>query len=99
MRHELTRGSGSVTTIAVIGVVVAVTCGLFAGVAVIAAATNALRLAESRALAVATLVAEGEQLPCLRDQTLVVECSTSGMFATVSVDLRGVRASATAGPD
>lgn len=87
------------TTIAVIGAVVAVTCGLFAGVAVITTTTEALRVAESRALAVATLIAEGEQEPCQREQPPVVECSTSGVSATVTVVIRGARASATAGPD
>lgn len=82
-----------------IGAVVAVTCGLFAGVSLIQKSTEALRVAESRALAVATLVAEGEASSCDREQTPVTDCSVNGTVATVAVELGGVRASATAGPD
>lgn len=99
MRFGLDRGSGTMTTIIAIGGVVSIVFGLLAGVAVISRATDALRLAEREAIAAATLIAEGETEPCARAQPPVIACARDGSAATVSVELRGARATATAGPD
>lgn len=82
-----------------IGVLVALTFGLVAGVAAIRNATTALRTAEREAVATATLLAEGELEPCARATRPVVSCETSGLTATVSVELNGTRATAAAGPE
>ena len=73
--------------------------GLLAGISTVTKTTEALRVAEGRAVAVATLRAEGEQDPCSREQAPVTECSVVGQVATVTVDLNGARATATAGPE
>jgi hypothetical protein len=99
MRFWLERGSGTVTTMIAIGSVVALVFGLLAGIAVITRATEALRAAERAAIALATLIAEGEPDPCSRAQPPVIACARDGSAATVSVELRGARATATAGPD
>lgn len=98
VRDGVEAGSGSVTTIAVVGVVVALSFGLLAGVAVVTQSTEALRGAEGRAVAVATLVAEGERSACTREVEPVTQCSVDGDVATVTVELHGTRATATAGP-
>lgn len=98
MRGGLDAGSGSVTTIAIVGTVVALTFGLLAGISVVTGTTEALRVAEGRAVGVATLLAEGENDPCAREREPVVACSVNGTVATVTVALRGATASATAGP-
>ena len=87
------------TTMIAIGSVVALVFGLLAGIAVITRATDALRAAEQAAIAIATLIAEGEPNPCSRAQPPVIACAREGSAATVSVELRGTRATATAGPD
>lgn len=99
MRFALDRGSGSMTTVIAIGALVAVGFGLLAGIAVIRAATTALRTAEQRAVAVATLVSEGERNSCGRLDPPVIDCQVNGRTATVTVEIGGNRASATAGPD
>lgn len=98
MRNGVEAGSGSVTTITIVGVVVALSFGLLAGVAVVTRSTEALRVAEGRAVAVATLVAEGERSACTREVQPVTHCSVDGDVATVTVELHGTRATATAGP-
>jgi len=86
------------TTIIAIGGVVSIVFGLLAGVAVISRATDALRLAEREAIAAATLIAEGETEPCSRVEPPVIACAREGSAATVTIELRGTRATATAGP-
>ena len=98
VRNGVEAGSGSITTIAIVGVVVALSFGLLAGVAVVTRSTEALRVAEGRAIAVATLVAEGERSTCTREGDPVTQCSVEGSVATVTVELNGTRATATAGP-
>jgi len=98
MRFGLDRGSGTMTTVIALGGVVSIVFGLLAGVAVISRATDALRLAEREAIAAATLIAEGETEPCARVEPPVVMCERTGSAATVTIELRGTRATATAGP-
>ncbi len=99
MRHGIERGSGSLTIVIAIGSLVAVGFGLLAGITAIRGATEALRMAEQRAVAVATLLSEGEREPCARQGEPVVGCRVSGNTATVTVELHGNRATATAGPE
>ena len=81
------------------GSLVAVGFGLLAGITVIRGATEALRMAEQRAVAAATLLSEGEREPCSRQDIPVIECRVIGSTATVTVELHGNRATATAGPE
>jgi hypothetical protein len=99
MHFGLERGSGTVTTMMAMGSVVALVFGLLTGIAVITRATEALRAAERAAIAAATLIAEGETEPCARVEPPVVMCERTGSTATVTIELRGTRATATAGPD
>ena len=87
------------TTAVAIAAVAAITFGLLAGVSVIQRATEAIRVAEHAAVTTATLYAEGEAKPCERAVAPVVQCTMSGGTATVGVELRGSRATATAGPE
>ena len=87
------------TTVVAIAAVASITFGLLAGVTVIRHATEVIRAAEHAALATATLYAEGEAKPCERAVAPVVHCAMSGGMATVSVELHGSRATATAGPE
>lgn len=87
------------TTVVAIAAVASIAFGLLAGVALIQRATEAIRAAEHAAVAMATLFAEGEATPCKRAVAPIVECTMSGGTATVSVELHGSRATATAGPE
>jgi hypothetical protein len=87
------------TTVVAIAAVASIAFGLLAGVALIQRATEAIRAAEHAAVATATLYAEGEAKPCERAVKPMVQCAMSGGTATVSVELRGSRATATAGPE
>ncbi|MFM2412223.1 MAG: hypothetical protein RLZZ587_556 [Actinomycetota bacterium] len=86
-------------TVIAIASIASIAFGLLAGVAVIQRATEAIRAAEHAAVATATLFAEGERDPCERAIPPVVQCSMSGGTATVSIELHGSRATATAGPE
>lgn len=99
MRDGVERGSGSLVSVSAIAGISALAFGLLAGVAVIRQSIEALRTAESAAITLATLSAEGEAEPCRRAKAPIVECSADGDTVTVRVELRGFRASATAGPD
>lgn len=98
MRDAVSRGSGSIATIATIGSLVAVTLGLLAGVTVIRNSTESLRAAEAAAVKLATLYAEGDVKPCEQSQPPVTSCTLQPPAVTVVVELRGIRAGATAGP-
>ena len=87
------------TTVIALGALVAVGFGLLAGIAVIRRATDVLRAAEHHAVAMATLVAEGETNPCSRSEPPLVGCRVVGRSVTVTVELAGNRATATAGPE
>lgn len=86
------------TTVIAIGSLVAVGFGLLAGIAVIRGATGALRSAEQQAIVVATRIAEGDRDPCNRLDPPVIDCRVSGPAATVTIEIRSNRATATAGP-
>ena len=87
------------TTVIAIAAITSIAFGLLAGVAVIQRATEAIRAAEHAAVATATLYAEGDANPCDRAVAPVIQCTMSGGTATVSVELHGSRATATAGPE
>ena len=98
MRDALDRGSGTITNVAIVAALVAVVCGVLAGISIIRNATGALRSAEHAAISVATDLAEGDTEACSHAPDPVVECVTQGQRATVTVFEHGVRASASAGP-
>lgn len=92
------RGSGSLVSVSAIAGISALAFGLLAGVSVIRQSVEALRTAESAAITLATLAAEGDTEPCRRAKPPIAECSSNGDTVTVHIELRGFRASATAGP-
>ena len=98
MRQRLERGSGTLTTVAGLGVVIGVTLGALVGVDAILRMTLALRVAEGEAVRLATLLSEGVENPCERSSPFVDECDRSGESVRVVVNLDGVKAASTAGP-
>ena len=98
MRQRLERGSGTLTTVAGLGVVIGVTLGALVGVDAILRMTLALRVAEGEAVQLATLLSEGVENPCDRASPFVDECDRSGESVRVVVNLDGVKAASTAGP-
>ena len=99
MRLDLERGSGTATTLIVIGGITALAFGLLSGISAVRHATDALRTAEREAIGAATAFSEGEPDPCARVHETVVDCVRDGRAVTVTVVRNGIRASATAGPD
>ena len=77
---------------------IGVTLGALAGVDAILRMTSALRVAESEAVRLATILSEGVGNPCDRALPFVIECRRSGESVHVVVKLDGVKADASAGP-
>ena len=98
MRLNLERGSGTLTTVAGIGTVIAVTCGALVGVDAVMRMTAALRAAEGEALRLAVILSEGVGNPCDRTAQFVTECQRLADSVHLIVTIDGVRATATAGP-
>jgi len=98
MREHLERGSGTLATVAGIGATIALLFGALAGVDAVLRMTAALRTAEGEALRLAIFLSEGVGNPCDRVSAFVAECIRSGEAVSVTVDLEGATASATAGP-
>lgn len=98
MRQHLDRGSGTLTTVAGLGVVIGVTLGALAGVDAVLRMTSALRVTEGEAVRLATILSEGVGNPCDRALPFVDECSRSGESVHVVVNLYGVKVAASAGP-
>jgi hypothetical protein len=98
MREHLERGSGTLATLTGIGATIALLFGALAGVDAVLRMTAALRTAEGEALRLAIFLSEGVGDPCDRVPAFVAECIRSGDSVTITVDLDGVTASATAGP-
>lgn len=98
MHRQLERGSGTLTTVAGIGALIAITLGALAGVDAVLRMTSALRVAEGEALRLATILSEGVGNACDRSSSFVARCTRSGDSVEVVIDLDGVKAGATAGP-
>jgi len=98
MRINLERGSGTLTTVAGIGAVIAVTCGALVGVDAVLRMTAALRAAEGEAVRLAVILSEGVGNPCDRTAQFVTECQRLADSVRVIVTIDGVRATASAGP-
>jgi len=98
MRLNLERGSGTLTTVAGIGTVIAVTCGALVGVDAVMRMTAALRAAEGEAVRLAVILSEGVGNPCDRTAQFVTECQRLADSVRLIVTIDGVRATATAGP-
>jgi hypothetical protein len=98
LRQRLERGSGTLTTVAGLGVVIGVTLGALVGVDAILRMTLALRVAEGEALRLATILSQGVGNPCDHSASFVSRCTRSGESVEVVIDLDGVMAGATAGP-
>lgn len=98
MREHLERGSGTLATVTGIGATVAILLGVLAGVDAVLRMTAALRTAEGEAVRLALLLAEGVGDSCQRASGFVTVCTREGESVSVTVDIDGVTASATAGP-
>ena len=99
MRSTLDRGSGSVTTLTLLGACVVLALGGLGGATVILRVTTAVRQAEIAASAVATRALAGAATPCVPAPRDFEFCEVHDGMATVRVVTDGVVASAIAGPD
>jgi hypothetical protein len=99
MRVEVSRGSGSVMSVALIGLAITVMFGGLYGAATLFRVTGALRSAELAAITVATRALAGDPTPCEPAIPTVASCSIDGLVATTSINRDGTRATATAGPE
>jgi hypothetical protein len=98
MRSNLERGSGTLTTVAGIGAIIAVTCGALVGVDAVLRMSAALRAAEGEAVRLAVILGEGVGNPCDRSAQFVTECQRLSDSVRLVVTIDGVRATALAGP-
>jgi hypothetical protein len=98
MRSDLERGSGTLTTVAGVGAIIAVTCGALVGVDAVLRMAAALRAAEGEAVRLAVTLSEGVGNPCDRAAQFVAECQRLTDAVRVIVTIEGVRATALAGP-
>lgn len=99
VRAPIDRGSGSVTTLTLIGACVVLALGGLGGATVILRVTTAVRQAEIAASAVATRALAGDATPCSPAPRHSEYCEVNDGMATVRVVTDGVVATAIAGPD
>ena len=98
MRTALERGSGSLTSLALLGSVVILALGGLGGANVILRVTAALRNAELAATSVATRALAGDPTPCEPAISGTESCVIAHGVATVRARKDGVVATAVAGP-
>ena len=98
MRTALERGSGSVTSLVLLGSVVVLVLGGLGGANVILRVTAALRNAELAATSVATRALAGDPTPCEPTIAGAESCVVAHGVATVRSRKDGVVATAVAGP-
>ncbi len=98
MRAAIERGSGSVTSLVLLGSVVILALGGLGGANVIMRVTAALRNAELAATSVATRALAGDTTPCEPAITGTESCVVAHGVATVRSRKDGVVATAVAGP-
>jgi hypothetical protein len=99
VRTAIDRGSGSVTSLVLFGAVVLLGLGGLGGAAVILRVTDAIRVAELAASAVATRALAGDPTPCEPALRAQQSCGVTDGVATVRITVDGVTATAVAGPD
>jgi hypothetical protein len=99
VRTALDRGSGSVTSLALIGACVVLALGGLGGATVIFRITEAIRNAELVAASVATRALAGDPTPCEPMPPGTRNCRVHNGVATIQTMTAGVVASAVAGPD
>ena len=98
MRAAIERGSGSVTSLVLLGSVVILALGGLGGANVIMRVTAALRNAELAATSVATRALAGDPTPCEPAISGTESCVIAHGVATVRARKGGVVATAVAGP-
>ena len=99
VRTALERGSGSLTSLALLGSVVVLALGGLGGATVILRVTAALREAELAATSVASRALAGDPTPCEPAINRIESCLIAHGVATVRLSKDGVVATAVAGPD